>query len=974
MRMKTLVAPALLAAAAALLMTGLFPSCSSGTKERPFQETVFDEGRSVFYKAVSDRLDRHPDRDRLTAEESAKARNLSNAYPRLYGILMNYYFRRDEPVFTALMKDGGPESMRRFREMYLDLADYAAGTFVQSVLSPSSHGTYFKDMIPRFKGKDTIDTVVMSAGYMAELAVPPPPDKPVTLSPEFDKQWGLDAATFRAAHRITKGKGVRVAVLDSGIDSTHPVFATSSFGAHFNFVGRDGFPWEPVGRPMVDYGWHGTVVSSIVAKYAPEAQITVYRYNDAETMNDSPFPVIATNLMGAAVYKAVHDGNDVINISAGSILAGDFIKEACQYAYENNVILVTGSAYSLGRYLGQNETYPGQYPVNVAVTGIAKLGENHYGYWDAAAPDDMTAVGAPCDPFVAYPYYSGEEDEYAPGISCATPIVASLAALVGSVYPRLGTEPPGEYAAAVKKILTSTANSRIVGFDGFSPDCGYGMIDAEKAVKAALALQAARPSQNPPAEAAAAAPSAPEDETFTRGREVFYKELGVALGLHPEKYRLRRAEIERIERGAEGVPGLYENVVNVLFWKRGPSLTVLREKGDRVAFEKEYFDLCRDAAGRFIESLFAESPAAQERLRSSGNLGRGRLDLVLESLGRNSGPGRAKDVPAATAAIEKGPAYRITKFPEALKETKGAGLKIAIIDTGCDFEAEALKGAKLNHGLGFGMVGRHEAPWGKEEAPLSDDTGRGTILASIVAACAPEAEIRTYKIVADANSPYEYWPAMELAQSIYRATNDGCDIVLTGAVFSRDFSFLKSACQWAYYRNVVIVAPNGSPRPGISDDAPGYPCGYNMVLAVAGAAADGPWPLSASSKRTLVAAPASFIPGMAPSNVCAAGAAGSLAALVSTKVPKTGKEYPGQQVQRVFEILKKSADSGILGFRTFDSRVGYGLINAENAVGAAADAFIVKMNKTDEHFAKRLAERAKQQEEAASKEAESKKK
>jgi subtilisin family serine protease len=974
MRMKTY-------AAAALLLIGFLAGCSPGTKAKPFPESVFDEGRTVFYKTISDGVERHPDRGRLTAGEADKARNLSAAYPRLYGILMNYYFRRDEPVFTALMKDGGPEAQRKFREMYLDLASYSAGTFVQSVFAPSAHGLYFKDMIPRFKGQDTIDIVVMSAGYLAKLDVPPPPDKPATLSPEFDKQWGLDAATFRAAHKITKGKGIRVAVLDSGIDTTHPVFAATPFGAHFNFVGRDGFPWEPVGQPMVDYGWHGTVVSSIVARYAPEATITLYRYNDAETMNDSPYPTIATNLMGAAVYKAVHDGNDVINISAGSTLAGGFLKEACQYAYENNVVLVTGSAYSLGRYLGQNEDYPGQYPVNVAVTGIAKLGDNKYGYWDAASPDDTTAVGAPCDPFVAYPYYSGEKDEYAPGISCATPIVASLAALIESVYPRLGTEPPGEYAAAIKKILTATANPKIVGFDGFSPDCGYGLIDAEKAVKAALELQAGRRAPIPSIEETAVSTApAPEDQVFALGRDVFYKEIAVSLGLNPGKYRLRGSEIERIERGAEGLPGLYENVVNILFWKDARHFLDLRGKGDAAAFQQEYLGLCREAAGRFVDSLFSESPAAQDRLRSSGNLGRGRLDLVLASLGRNSGSAGAKNVPAITAAaIEKSRAYGITRFPEALKTTKGAGLKIAIVDTGADFAAESLKQAKLNHSLDFCMVGRRQAPWAGEAAAPMDTTGRGTLLASIVAACAPEAEIRTYKIVADADSPFEYWPAMELAQSIYRAVNEGCDIVLTGAVFSRDFEFLRDACQWACYRNVIVVAPNGSPRPGISDDAPGYPCDYNMILSVAGATLDGggrpaPWPMSAASKLTIVAAPVAFVPGIAPSNAYAAGAATGLAALVSTKVPKTGKEYPGQQVQRVFEILKKSADPGILGFRTFNPRVGYGLINAENAVGAAAQAFIIKMNKTDEHFAKRMAERAKEAEEAARKEAEAKKK
>ncbi len=215
--------------------------------------------------------------------------------------------------------------------------------------------------------------------------------------------------------------------------------------------------------------------------------------------------------------------------------------------------------------------------------------------------------------------------------------------------------------------------------------------------------------------------------------------------------------------------------------------------------------------------------------------------------------------------------------------------------------------------------------------------------------------------------------------AICEAVGDGCDIIVTGAAFGQDFPFLWEACQWAYYRNVIIVAPNGTSRPGSGNPGPAYPAGYNMILTVAGVTLDrngrpASWPASVPLKETIVAAPASFVPGLPPSNAQAAAAVGGLAALVSTKVPKTGKEYPGQQVQRVLEILKKSADPAILGFRTFHPSVGYGLVNAENAVGSAAEAFIKKMNQTDEHFQKRMAERAKEAEEAARKEAESKNK
>jgi len=954
-------------AAAVVVFSGFFAGCAPKAAEELSLKTIFDEGRTVFFKTVADAVEAHPDRGRLTAGELAKAKNLEGAYPRLYAILMNYYYCKDEPAFTALIHEGGRESLERFRSMYLDLAGYVGRTFVKCVLSPGAHSLYFKDLNPRFKGKDTIDIVALSAGCTAKLEVPPPPDKPRSLSPEFDKQWGLDAARFRAAHGITRGKGVNVAVLDSGIDATHPIFASTEFGRHRNFIGRYGFPWDAEERPMVDYGCHGTEVSSIVARYAPEARITVYRYMDSDTMNDAIYPIIATDLMGAAIYKAVHDGNDVINISAGSLLAGDFIRDACQYAYDNNVIIVTASPYYLGRYFGQNDVFPGHYPTNIAVTGIAKLGEDKYGYWDAAAPDAATAVGAPNDPFIANPYYSGLEDEYGPAISCATPVAASLVALIASAYPRLGTEAPGRYVEAVRKLLTENADSRIVGFDGFSPDCGYGMIDAEKSVKAARKRHEERRTPAAAASASVPAAAAAEDEAFARGRAVFHKELGAALGLHPEKYRLLRSEIERLEGGTEGLPGLYEAAVRVLFPKDGPALLEIRGR-DEAAFRAAYFKLCREAADRFVESLFTERAGVEELLRSSGDLGRGRLELVLESLGLGAA-GEPDMLKTALSRPGDGRAFAACGFPKALASGRGRGRELAVIDSGCAFGSELVKGVHFNHAFDRSLVGGTQAPWSGEGPTVADDLGRGTLLASIAAACAPESELRVYRIRIDPASPFEYWPAMQLAQAIYQAARDGCDIIVTGAAFSRDFPFLQQACQWAYFRNVAIVAPNGTVS-AAGQASPAYPAGYNMVLAAAGVLPDkngrpATWALSLPSKLTIAAAPAIFAPEIAPSNAFAAAWVGGLAALVSARVPRTGKEYPGQQVQRIMEILKKSADPAALGFRAFDPRIGYGLIDAAKSVGPGAEAFIEKMKATDEHFAKRMAERAKEIEEAA---------
>jgi|GEM_PF-380947 len=963
---------------ALVLALGL-AACSSPAPTKAPLQALFDEGRDLFYSSVDANVATHPETGRLTPAERTKVAALREVYPRLYGLMMNYLYPKDAPAFDALLAEGSDASMARFRKDYLDLVRFAARMFSDTLFVSSPTGLFFKGLIPRFNGQDTVDLAVMETGNMANIDLPAMEKiVPKTLSPEFDKQWGLDAGRFREAHRLTRGRGVRMAVLDTGIDMSHPVFKDTAWGRHFNFVGRDGLPWAQTGPPMVDWGWHGTVVSSIVAKYAPEAQITLYRYLDGDSQNDSPFPIIVSADMGAAIYKAVHDGNDIINISAGTNLDVPYLEEACRYAWENNVVIVTGSAYYQGRYLGGAEDYPAQYATTIAATAIDRRDDGSYGYWSIAAPDPMTDVGAPNAPFVAFPAYSGETDVYAPGISCATPIVASAAALAVSLYPRLGTEPPGQYVETIRKLLTVNANPKLVGFDGFSPESGFGMVDALKTVEAAQKLGALRPAREAVAVEPALVPSGSHDADFAEGLGIFYKELELALGLHPERDRLLPGEIEKIEAGPAGLPLLYENLINVVFWQPSHALLELRDK-DEASFRERYFALCREAAGRFIESLFVESPATQAMLESPENRGRGRLDLVLSALrmGPRAGSLLEKLKMLAPSFLNGSRALRGAGLADARKSGGGRGIKVAIIDSGCDFDLAALKAATFGHASDFSLVGGSGAPWNGEKGALLDRDGRGTLLAAIVAWCAPGAEIRTYRISALPGQPYEYWPAFELTQALYRAADDGCDIVITGAALGRDFPFLKEACRSVYGRNIIIFAPNGivdsaSPSPAVA-----YPAAYNTVIAVAGAddtTGPGlrPWGPSAAAKETAVTGPAFAAPGLQPSNAYAAAACGGLAALLSPEIPRTGKELPGQYVQRIAEILKMSANPKVLGYGTFDVKIGYGFLDAAKTLGSGLQTYIQKMNQLDEDFKKRMARRAQMAEEAAKHEAEMK--
>ena len=958
--------------AAALASAGCAPKPPAATP----LAALFEEGRALFYDTVTAEVAAHPARGRLTEAERAKISGLRSVYPRLYALMVNYAYAKDAPAFEALLEEGSPASMARFRGMYLDLARKVGRMFADGLFERSPQGFFFKDFNTRFKGKDIVDIAAMATGNMANIDLPAPEKiTPRTLSPEFDKQWGLDAARFREAHRLARGRGVRVAVMDSGIDQAHPVFAHTLWGRHFNFVGRDGFPWSPDGPPMVDWGWHGTVVTSIVAKYAPEVRITLYRYLDADTQNDSPIPTIITANMGDGIYRAVHDGNDVINISAGTNLDIPDLRDACRYAWEHNVIIVTGSAYYLGRYLGGADDFPAQYPTTIAVTGIARLGENKYGYWDVASPDPTTDVGSPDAPFVAFPQYAAEKDDYAPGISCATPIVSSLVALAVSVYPKTGTEAPGEYVETIRKLIRENANSRMVGFDGFSPDCGFGMIDAAKTVEAAMKLAASRPLVAA-SELAPAPARTSSDAVFAEGAGVFYKGLKLALGLHPMRDSLLFFEVERINAGAAGIPGLYENLMNIAWWKEAPALAALRGK-DEAAFRERWLGLCNDTAGRFVESLFAESPKTPEMLRAPENRGRGRLDLVLASLGMGAArDGRVLDIlkKDGPALLESSRVLRLARF-DGLRKAAGQAVKIGVIDSGVDHDLAALRGMNAAPGHDLSLIGGTDAPWiGPAPAPKDAD-GSGSLMAALVSWCAPGSEIRTYKISA-AGHPYEYWPAFELAQALYRAADDGCDIVVTGAAFGRDFDFLAEACRAVYLRNVAIFAPNGLVKPGSTDEIPAYPAAYNTVIAIAGADDTGaglvPWAPSAPSKSTAVTGPAFLGAKIPPSNAYAAAVTGGLAALIMPRVPRTDKELPGQYVQRIAEVLKKSADAKLLGFGTFDAKTGYGYVDARKSLGEGLETYIKRRTAIDDNFNKQMARRAKMAEDEAKHEAEMK--
>jgi hypothetical protein len=471
-------------------------SCQKKALDTFWLDSLRREGRAIFYQAIKDEITVHPKKAELTEAEITKIMEAEVRYNRLYELLINIFYQKDEPIFKGLIERDDKKSRSRFREMYGDLARFSAQMFVESFFTTNNSTPLIRKMMPAYKELDAVDLVVRSIGYHAKQDIPVLPAEIKPLSPEFDKQGALDAAKFREAHKMTKGKGAKIAILDTGIDMSHPVFAKTDWGEHFSLIRRTGKPWA-TDAPVVDWGIHGTAITSIAARYAPEARITMYKFGDGETQNDPPYQLLMQCIVAASIYKAVYDGNDIISISAsGSALDIDYLRDACQYAYENNIVVVCGNLYSRWHKMGNVLNFPSQYETVVSVTAAEPKGDGTYGYWDVCAPDGATFVAAPNDIFAGMPTYMDEEDTYIPSISAAIPVVSALFALAISEYPRQGMEGPGEYVDTIMNLVKDNANPQAVGFDGFSRECGHGLIDAEKTVKSAAELHDKRKRQN----------------------------------------------------------------------------------------------------------------------------------------------------------------------------------------------------------------------------------------------------------------------------------------------------------------------------------------------------------------------------------------------------------------------------------------------------------------------------------------------
>jgi len=346
-----------------------------------------------------------------------------------------------------------------------------------------------------------------------------------------NQEWWLAALHVTTAWESSKGSGVTVAVLDTGVDPAQADLTGSvTTGPDYTASGRKsgGTFW----------GIHGTAIASLIAGHghgakgadgiigvAPAAKILSVRVTLEGNDPLLATPRVAAALPGAiakGIRYAVSQGVGVIDLPLDpAALAGrgsgssTAERDAVAYALSKHVVLVApGGDGGAGT---DPVNYPAAYPGVISV-GAFSQAFNKAAFTSRHSYVTLTAAG---DGVAAATLPTGYAMLHS--TSAASAVVAGMAALIKAQFPNLTP-------AQVTTALTSSTVFRPKG--GRLDGSGYGTADAEAALLAAAKINAAVPAKSGTG-AAVAAPSSPvvHPRTAHLARTLRYAALGVAAVL-----------------------------------------------------------------------------------------------------------------------------------------------------------------------------------------------------------------------------------------------------------------------------------------------------------------------------------------------------------------------------------------------------------------------------------------------------------
>ncbi len=278
--------------------------------------------------------------------------------------------------------------------------------------------------------------------------------RPAADPADAEIPWGVKRVKAPAAWDHTAGQGVKVAIVDTGMDYTHPDLAPNYKGGYNAIIST--------ASPMDDHG-HGTHVSGTigavrdmngVAGVAPKADLYAVKVLDKNGSGQYSWIV-------AGIEWAIMNHMNVINMSLGGGSGTEALKQVMIKANQAGVTVVCAAGNDSGPV-----NYPAKYPQAIAVS--ASNSADKLAYFSSRGPE--IAVIAPGVDI--YSSYKGGGYTTMSGTSMASPHVAGLAALAIAA----GADSPDAVRAALKAAATP--------LPGLKPtDQGAGLVDALKLVR-----------------------------------------------------------------------------------------------------------------------------------------------------------------------------------------------------------------------------------------------------------------------------------------------------------------------------------------------------------------------------------------------------------------------------------------------------------------------------------------------------------
>ena len=270
------------------------------------------------------------------------------------------------------------------------------------------------------------------------------------LDDSFEIDWGVKTINAHKVWKYTKGEGVKVAVIDTGVDMNHPDLKSKIKGTINIF--------DKTTRDITDVYGHGSHIAGLIAGeltgVAPNANLYI-----ANVLNDKGLGRVVDILDG--VTYAINKNVDILCMSLGvNRRLPQILEERIKKAVKKGIIVVCAT----GNNGKQGVAYPASYDFVIGVGGVNQNLEradfSNYGF-------DMDIVAPSVD--ILSTWKDGKY-AYMSGTSTASPLVAGGIALIKSYYRKQGIEITFNQIKEMIAKLNTEKNRYI----------GYGLFDVAK--------------------------------------------------------------------------------------------------------------------------------------------------------------------------------------------------------------------------------------------------------------------------------------------------------------------------------------------------------------------------------------------------------------------------------------------------------------------------------------------------------------